>query len=87
MNNTSSLNSIWNVDAHLDLTIQDLEEGLTSNVEFTKIGLIDYVNNSDVLSEDEKLNYNIEDDELEEVIKEYLGWELLEVREDNGSKG
>ena len=81
----SSLNSIWNVDAHLDLTIQDIQEGYTSNVEFTKIGLIDYVNNSDVLQEDEKLNYNIEDKELEEVIRENLGWELLEVRE-NGRK-
>lgn len=86
MSNTS-LNSIWNVDAHLDLTIQDIEEGLTSNVEFTKIGLIDYINNEEVLLEDEKLNYNIEDEELEEVIKEYLGWDLIEVREDNGSKG
>ena len=59
MSNTS-LNSIWNIDAHLDLTIQDIEEGLTSNVEFTKIGLIDYINNDEVLDV-EKLDYNVEE--------------------------
>lgn len=79
MNNTS-LNSIWNIDAHLDLTIQDLEEGLTSNIEFTKIGLIDYINNDELLNV-EKLDYNVDDALIKEIIKEDLGWDLIEVRE------
>ena len=80
MNNTS-LNSIWNVDAHLDLTIQDIEEGLTSNIEFTKIGLIDYINNAELLDV-EKLDYNVDDALIKEIIKEDLGWDLIEVREE-----
>lgn len=79
MNNTS-LNSIWNIDAHLDLTIQDIEEGLTSNVEFTKIGLIDYINNEELLNV-EKLDYNVDDALIKDIIKEDLGWDLIEVRE------
>ena len=79
MNNTS-LNSIWNIDAHLDLTIQDLEEGLTSNIEFTKIGLIDYINNDELLNV-EKLDSNVDDALIKEIIKEDLGWDLIEVRE------
>ena len=79
MSNTS-LNSIWNVDAHLDLTIQDLEEGLTSNIEFTKIGLIDYINNEELLNV-EKLDYNVDDALIKEIIKEDLGWDLIEVRD------
>ena len=79
MSNTS-LNSIWNIDAHLDLTIQDIEEGLTSNIEFTKIGLIDYINNEELLNV-EKLDYNVDDALIKEIIKEDLGWDLIEVRE------
>lgn len=76
MSNTS-LNNIWKVNMHLDLTTQDIEEGLDECVEFTKIGLIDYINNefSDELGY--KINYNIDDTCLKTVVEEDLGMEYI----------
>ena len=82
-NNYNGLNNIWRVNMHLDLTSKDREEGLDECVEFTKIGLIDYINNEYSEEFGYTINYNMADEGLKIIVEQDLGmdYKVEEIRE------
>ena len=78
----NNLNDIWHVDMQLDLTSQDKAEGLTPVVEFTKIGLIDWLLNDADYGEycKDVLSYEISDSDLKQLLSEINSdWKVVKI--------
>ena len=80
---TEELNRIWHIDMQLDTTEQDRKEGLDGTIEFTKIGLIDWLL-SDEYTKDycsDCLDYTISDEQLKHLLSEINSdWKVLNIK-------
>ena len=69
----NDLDKIWGIEMFLDTVEGDPEPG---PVEFTKIGLIDYLNDE----YDEEIPYSISDEDLKHTIAELTDWEFKYIK-------
>ena len=79
----NSLNNIWHIDMQLDTTEQDRREGLDSTIEFTKIGLIDWLLTDEYTKEycEDCLTYDISDEDLIHLLSEIdSDWKVLSIK-------
>lgn len=81
--NNENLNKIWHIDMQLDTTEKDKQNGLDGTIKFTKIGLIDWLLTDEITKDffnESELNYEITDDDLIKLLREYCyDWEVLSI--------
>lgn len=80
----NNLNNIWHIDMQLDLTESEIKEELTPIVEFTKIGLIDWLLLDDLTQDFFKncINYQTSDNDLKSLLNEFCSdWKVLKIEE------
>lgn len=78
----NDLNKIWHIDMQLDVTEEERKNGIDGTVEFTKIGLIDWLltdeHTKDFFSD--CLSYKTSDEDLKKLLSEYCyDWKVLSI--------